>query len=128
MGDRANFGLRQTDGNIIFIYGHWAGEGMLARFANALDKANVRIPHDQSYANRIVISQLIGDAWAGEYGWGISINYMGDNEHKVPVFDFATDTVTLYDFDWKSGLLTDKIVEFSREGFINKYAHPLIGV
>ncbi len=129
MGDRANFGLRQVDGNTIFVYGHWAGEGMLARFANALDHVqNVGRIDDQAYANRIIISQLVGDAWQGEYGWGVTVNYLADNEHKVPVFDFAFKTVTLYNYDWKSGVLTDIIVEFSLNEFINKYAKTLIGV
>lgn len=129
MGDRANFGLRQVDGNTIFIYGHWAGEGMLARFANALSHAQEagRID-DQAYGNRIIISQLVGDAWSGDYGWGVTVNYIGDNEHKVPVFDFAFQTVTLYDYDWKSGLLTDMIVTFSLNEFINKYAKTLTEV
>ena len=124
MGDRANFGLRQVDGNTIFVYGHWAGEGMLARFANALEVATDadRLPLDQSYANRIIISQLIGEAWDQNYSWGITVNYIGDNEHRVPVYDFADDTVTLYDYNWAAGMLTDKIVSFSREDFIRKYA------
>jgi hypothetical protein len=129
MGDRANFGLRQVDGNTIFVYGHWAGEGMLARFANALDHVqNVGRIDDQAYANRIIISQLVGDAWQGEYGWGVTVNYLADNEHKVPVFDFAFKTVTLYNYDWKSGVLTDIIVEFSLNEFINKYAKTLMEV
>lgn len=128
MGDRANFGLRQEDGNIIYVYGHWAGEGMLSRFANALVKAESRIPFDPAYSTRIIISQLIGEDWSGELGWGISINRMVDNEHKVPVYDFATDTVTLFNFDWYQGVTTDSIVEFTRDEFIAKYAKPLIGV
>jgi hypothetical protein len=129
MGDRANFGLRQVDGNTIFIYGHWAGEGMLARFANALDHVqNLGRIDDQAYANRIIISQLIGEAWSGEYGWGITVNYLTDNEHKVPVFDFADRTVTLYDYSWKAGILTDNIVTFSLDEFIRKYAKTLMEV
>ena len=127
MGDRANFGLRQIDGNTIFIYGHWAGHNMLAKFAKALDACGARAPHDEAYANRIIISQLVGEDWAGELGWGIAINYLPDNEHKVPVYDFSDDTVTLYDFDWTASVLTDKIVSFTREEFINRYSHTLIG-
>lgn len=130
MGDRANFGLRQVDGNTIFVYGHWAGEGMLARFANALEKASAwdRLPLDQSYANRIVISQLIGENWNNGYSWGITVNYIGDNEHRVPVYDFATDTVALYDYNWEAGLLTDKVVEFDREEFVRKYSKTMAEV
>jgi len=129
MGDRANFGLRQVDGNIIYVYGHWAGEGMLARFANALDRVQDagRID-DQAYANRIIISRLVGDAWSSDYNWGVTVNYLADNEHKVPVYDFAFQTVTLYDYDWTAGVLTDIIVEFSLNEFIRKYAKTLMEV
>ena len=123
MGDRANFGIRQADGNTIFVYGHWAGEGMLARFANVLDYTqNVGRIDDPAYGTRIIISQLIGDGWTSDLGWGITVNYLADNEHRVPVFDFADRTVTLYDFDWMAGVLTDKIVTFPLNDFIRKYA------
>jgi hypothetical protein len=129
MGDRANFGIRQNDGNIIFVYGHWAGEGMLAKFANALDHVqNVGRIDDQAYANRIIISQLVGESWSGDLGWGVTVNYLADNEHKVPVYDFALREVTLYDYDWKSGVLTDMIVTFSLNEFIRKYAKTLVEV
>ena len=130
MGDRANFGIRQNDGNTIFVYGHWAGAGMLAKFANALGHGTVanRIPSDPAYGTRIIISQLIGESWKSDTGWGITVNTLSDNEHKVPVYDFVTDTVSLYDFDWKSNALTDRIVEFSREDFIRKYAKTMVGV
>jgi len=127
MGDRANFGLRQIDGNTIFVYGHWAGENMLANFANALDACGARAPHDEAYANRIIISQLVGEDWNGSLGWGVTINYMSDNEHRVPVYDFSDDTVSLYDYTWNPSVLTDKIVSLTREEFINKYAKPKIG-
>ena len=129
MGDRANFGIRQSDGNTIFVYGHWAGEGMLARFANALDYTqNVGRIDDPAYGTRIIISQLIGEGWSSDLGWGITVNYIADNEHKVPVFDFADRTVTLYDFDWTAGVLTDKIVTFLLNDFIRKYAKTLMEV
>ena len=129
MGDRANFGIRQADGNTIFVYGHWAGHQMLARFAKAIARVESagRID-DDSYATRIIISDLIGDDWSQDYSWGITINTLSDNEHKVPVFDLTNDTVTLYDADWRSNVIGDKIVEFSREDFVRKYAKTLVGV
>ena len=132
MGDRANFGIRQADGNTIFVYGHWAGYQMLARFAKAIDRADRagRIG-DDAYATRIIISDLIGEAWSNDLSWGITLNTIADNEHKIPVYDLTTDTVSLYDFsgfDWRSVALTDKIVEFSREDFVRKYSKEMVGV
>lgn len=131
MADRANFGLRQTDGNIIFVYGHWAGYGMLSQFANALNRASLSfsIPDDPPYANRIIISQLIGDDWNQDIGWGISTQLSHHFDRSiVPVYDFATDEVGLYDHSWSPSVLTDKIVSFTREEFISKYAKSKIGV
>jgi hypothetical protein len=102
---------------------------MLARFANALDYTqNVGRIDDPAYGTRIIISQLVGEAWSGDLGWGITVNYIADNEHKIPVFDFATREVTLYDYNWKSGALTDIIVTFPLNDFIRKYAKSLMEV
>ena len=40
MGDRANFGFVQPNGNTIVLYGHWAGHNMLAQLAEAAIKAS----------------------------------------------------------------------------------------
>lgn len=134
MGDRANFGIRQNDGNTIFVYGHCAGEGMLANFANALERGTDagRIPGDPAYGTRIIISQLVGPGWQTDLNWGITINTFNDNEHKIPVYDFATDTVSLYNetpyIRGQAPALGDRIVEFSRENFIRKYAKTTVGV
>jgi hypothetical protein len=128
MGDRANFGIKQTNGDTIYVYGHWAGEGMLARFANALDvMTNAYRVGDEAYGSRIIINQLIGSDWNTDLGWGITVNYIADNEHKVPVYDHTTDTVSLYDWHWQTGL-GDAIVTFDRVDFIHKYAKTLTEV
>lgn len=127
MGDRANFGIRQHDGNTIYVYGHWAGHQMLARFASALHAATPRIiDGDSFYANRIIICNLIGEDFEGTLGWGISVNNMVAPDHKIPVYDFASDTVTLYDFDLLTCQPTDTIVTFTRDKFITR--HAKIGV
>ena len=129
MGDRANFGIRQADGNTIFVYGHWAGQNMLARFAKAIDRVvDAGRMGDDAYATRIIISDLIGEDWNQDMRWGITINTLADNEHKIPVFDLANDTVTLYNADFRTVTLTDKIVEFSREDFVRKYSKEMVGV
>jgi hypothetical protein len=129
VGDRANFGLKQNDGNTIYVYGHWAGENMLARFANAIQSATDagRLPGDEAYANRIIISQIIGEDWANPLSWGITVNYIADNEHRIPIYDHSTDTISLYDYSWEDGL-GDVIVTFSREQFIRKYSKSLMEV
>ena len=84
MGDRANFGFKQNNGDTLFLYGHWAGHNMLGNLSAALAAAEPRWG-DSSYATRIATSHLIGEDWTSTTGWGFSINRLDDNEHKVPI-------------------------------------------
>jgi hypothetical protein len=100
VGDRANFGFRQGE-DVIFLYGHWAGYEMLKTLADAL-KASAPRWNDVAYGTRWTISNIIGTDWAGEYGWGLTVNALCDNEHSIPVVDFAKGTVSLHQYDWKA--------------------------
>jgi hypothetical protein len=120
MGDRANFGFRDRKGDVVFLYGHWAGYEMLTNLAHAVEKARPRWT-DESYATRICISQLVGDSWNVETGWGINVNELGDNEHKVPVIDWAQQTFTLYEED-----LETKVFSMTLDNFCTKYSRELV--
>lgn len=124
MGDRANFGFVQN-GHILYLYGHWAGEGMLSTLANALDKARP-CWNDTAYGTRIAVSQIVGDDWSGELGWGLSIDSLCDNQHKIPVVNFEKGRVTLY----KEGRTTlngvtqplgDPIFSMDLDTFVKRY-------
>jgi len=122
MGDRANFGFRQADGETIYLYGHWAGHEMMARLADAIIAAQNRW-HDESYATRIAISNLIADEWDQEYSWGIA-TYVGDNEHSIPVVEWCTQRVILYSRDG----LEDNDIKFvmTFQQFLDKFAKVLV--
>lgn len=96
MGNRANFGFKQFNGRTIMLYGHWAGHNMMNKFANALAVAEPRWS-DDAYGTRIAVSQLVGEDWDQELGWGLLVDEIADNEHSIPIFDFYTKTVSLYD-------------------------------
>lgn len=98
MGDRTNTVFRMADGSDIVLYQHWGGFEMMAHLAAALDAAQSRW-FDESYCTRIMISNLIGDNWTSEIGYGLNTCIM-DNEHSVPVIDFSDQTVALYDYEW----------------------------
>lgn len=117
MGNRANFGVRQGE-DVVFLYGHTAGYNMMRTLANGLKTVQEfgRLS-DESYATRILFSQIIGESWSGELGWGISVNYLTDNQHKIPVVDFREGIVSLISTD-----LTTIIYSQSIESFINRYA------
>lgn len=120
IGDRANFGFTTDGETVIYLYAHWGGEGMLKNLANALDRVkNAHRLDDPAYATRIAISEIIGENWGGDLGFGITINSLCDNEHKVPVVNWSWGVVTLYrdPFDHASDVFTMSI-----SAFINKYA------
>jgi hypothetical protein len=119
MGDRANFGFRDRKGDTVFLYGHWAGHRMLEQLADAVAAAEPRWG-DESYATRIAISRLVGEEWQSETGWGISVNQLADNEHKVPIINWAAKTFTLMEED-----LTTEVFSISLEAFVDKYCSQL---
>ena len=132
MGDRANFVFVQPNGETIVLYGHWAGHNMLAKLADAVIAARPRW-NDNSYATRIAISQLIGDQWNMETGWGLSVNTIQDNEHKIPVVDFEQQTFSLHEeapyndpSSKVKGMSNDAIFTQDLSSFCEKHADQLI--
>jgi hypothetical protein len=128
MGDRANFGFVQPNGNTVVLYGHWAGYQMLGRLADAVIAARPRW-NDSSYATRIAISQLVADQWNMETGWGLYVNEIGDNEHKIAIIDWEQQTFSLHeeaprnDLDNKvNGMNNNALFTMDLTAFCEKYA------
>ena len=128
MGDRANFVFVQDNKETVVLYGHWAGHNMLSNLANAVFVARPRW-EDPSYATRITISQMINDGWASETGWGLYVNAIGDNEHKIAVIDWEQQTFSLHeeadhsDKDNKvRGMSNEALFTMDLTEFVEKYA------
>jgi hypothetical protein len=128
MGDRANFGFVQPNGETIVLYGHWAGHQMLGKLADAIITARPRW-QDPSYATRITISQLIGDQWNMETGWGLHVNEISDNEHKIAIVDWSQQTFSLHEEDdfrntdnKVRGMKNQAIFTMDLSSFCEKYA------
>jgi hypothetical protein len=121
MGDRANFGFENhVNGNVVFLYGHWAGEHMLGKLAQAILAAENRWD-DAGYATRIAICDLIGEDWNMETGWGLYVDEVVDNEHSVPVVNWPSRTVTLWSRD-----MTEKKFTMSLASFCEKFGRVLV--
>ena len=131
MGDRANFGFRQSNGETIMLYGHWAGHDMLSNLANAVEAARSRWT-DESYATRICISHLVGEDYTSTTGWGLSVNQISDNEHKIPVIDWSTGSFSLHEeAPWSlehkvRGMQDEPMFTMTLDSFINKYSRALV--
>ena len=127
MGDRANFGFKQSNDDTMVLDGHWAGYDMLSNLAQAVEAARPRWS-DESYATRICVSQLVGDQWQSETGWGLSVNSILDNEHKIPVVDWRTQTFSLHEeAPWGEstkvrGMMDEPIFTMTLDSFVSKYS------
>ena len=130
MGDRATFVIEQNDAtedtpaSVLYLYGHWAGHNMMANLADALIAAHPRlVMDDEVYAARIIISNLIGDDWRNETGWGLS-TYFCDSEHSVPVVNLTNKTVRLLPHKWDTKFDINAKPKFvmSIQAFIDKFA------
>lgn len=121
MGDRANFGLRQSNGHTLFVYVHNGGYEMMHNFAVALSKMlDANRQDDDAYGSRIVVQSLMSDAYSDTLGYGLTIDCLSDNEHSVPVYDFNTETVTLY-AGYNKFPLTDPKFTMTLREFIERF-------
>ena len=96
MGDRIVYTIKQDKDLSINLYSHWGGYDRFEALANAIKAAEPRWS-DTSYAARIIVSQLIGDQWAEETGFGLFASsgnggfYGGD--HPDIVINLVNKTV-----------------------------------
>ena len=93
MGARTNFEMKDAKGSV-WLYSHWGGDTKFADLANALEKARPRW-HDVPYAMRIVVSQLIGDTWDSETGFGLSSYFCSEEQYTPVCVDFENGVVII---------------------------------
>ena len=106
MGARTNFTFITADGALT-LYSHWGGESKFQDLAYALEKAQAR-QGQTDYELRIIISQLIGQDWDSETGFGLFIGTQGGEE------SYETCTVFL-----ERDIVMCGTTGFSIQGFIN---------
>lgn len=98
MGDRMVVGFQaDKDTPPVWLYSHWGGHSRVADIASAVEAARPRWS-DPAYATRIAISQIVGDAWSGELGFGISAgdrNFCLPDYDEVHLVDWSKKTVTV---------------------------------
>ena len=123
MGDRMVIGFQSDkDTPPVWLYSHWGGHNRVSDLAEALKAARPRW-NDSAYATRIAISQIIGDAWDRETGFGISVggrNFTYPDYDDVHLVNWAERTVSVQTIDGED------IVIFGFEVFIS--AAPLESV
>lgn len=97
MGDRVVYTIKQDSNLSLNLYSHWGGYSRFIDLARALQAAEPRW-NDTSYGARIIVSQLIGDQWNDEHGFGLWASadegqYSG-GDHPDIIVDMVNKTVT----------------------------------
>ena len=129
MGDRANVGIRGTDGNTIFLYLHWGGFDRHEIVANAIAHAMPR-DGDEAYFTRIFVSRVIDRDWDKETGVGLSINKLsahGDG-YDVPIYDYTKKKIEICEEAWDTagGFAKFTDIEYPRDMYLAQYG--VVGV
>lgn len=97
MGSRTTWAIKTEQGDAVtWLYSHWGGESKLLDTLGALAKSQPRW-NDSTYAARIFISQIIGDQWNSETGFGITTGTLEqipfEESYELVVVDFTTNTI-----------------------------------
>lgn len=96
MGDRIVYSIKQDSNLSLNLYSHWGGYDRFETLARALQAAEPRW-NDSAYGARIIVSQLIGDQWNQELGFGLWASAgEGDwgGDHPDITIDFVNKTVS----------------------------------
>ena len=97
MGDRSNIVIQESNGNRIYLYGHWMGEDSIRVVREVLSRRDRW--NDESYLARMLFEKMIQGNVDSSTGFGIS-TYMCDNEYPLIVLEPATQTAVLEEYGW----------------------------
>jgi hypothetical protein len=120
MGDRFTFGVADRTGDVLYLYSHWGGAKWNSDLSNAIVKAGAHSKSGER-ANRIVMSQLMGESWDGTTGYAFSINRPTDTEYPyIPIVDFNNSTITFYEYlQYPHNKLGDALLKLSILEYLN---------
>jgi len=104
MGARTTWAIKTEEGDAVtWLYSHWGGDSKLEDTRQALAKAEPRWT-DTPYGARIFISQIVGNKWDSESGFGITTgtltNIPFEEEYDLVIVDFTTSTITYGKFEF----------------------------
>lgn len=126
MGARGNILFSQGMG-YIGLYLHNGGYNMKEKLAHAIQRVvDCGRVSDIGYANRIAISDIIGDDWSQNYSYGLyagaTMNEaIADNEYDIIVVDWNSEQVLIYDFDYGKWQVTTVKESYTFNEFVSKY-------
>jgi hypothetical protein len=98
MGDRSNIVIQQSNGDRVYLYGHWLGSSAIGVVQGVLERHERW--SDESYLARMLFNEMTSEDPDSSTGFGISANYMPDNEHPLIVLTPETKEVHLESVSW----------------------------
>jgi hypothetical protein len=104
MGSRTQWAIKtHANGDAIHLYSHSGGESKFHDTQEALAAAKPRWS-DTAYGSRIFISNIIGDNWAGETGFGLLAGdhdeILFEESYYSATIDFPLQLVTMGGQTW----------------------------
>lgn len=105
MGARTTWKIVSDKGAALWLYSHWGGDDKFADTQRALAAAMPR-RYDITYATRIFVSNIIGDNWNQETGFGLAATKESapnpfEESYYDAVIDFVNQSVILGNWKWK---------------------------
>jgi len=104
MGDRycvgfTGFDEKDNPERRVWLYSHWSGSDRHSEIGRAIEAARPRWT-DPTYATRIAISNIVGDGWKGETGFGIEAGpcCLTHVEYGAFLVNWSDKTVTEFDY------------------------------
>ncbi len=100
MGDRSVIGIKPTsNAPTIFLYSQWGGEDRYKTLCEATAAASVR-QGDNAYFTRIFLSQIVGDYWNQDLGFGIEVDsFCAPDYDDIPVVVIDERNIEIYTGD-----------------------------
>jgi hypothetical protein len=104
MGSRTQWAIKtHANGDAIHLYSHSGGESKFYDTRAALLAAQPRW-NDVAYGSRIFISNIIGDNWASETGFGLLAGdhdeILFEESYYPSIIDFPLQLVTMGEQTW----------------------------
>jgi len=96
MGARVVFNIKQEEDNYICLYSDCGETTAFEDAARAIAKARPRW-EDEPYCARIIVSQLIGNEWDSETGFGLWVSAEPCTDEAWVLIDLEEQTVTAVD-------------------------------
>lgn len=117
MGDRSNIVVQQSNGDRVFLYGHWMGEDSINIVHNVLARGE-RLT-DTPYLTRIIFCEMVkGDA-DGDTGYGISTTMCDNDGYPLIVIDPSEQMVWLEEHVWSDNSYRELTPKSRFDMFVN---------